>query len=61
MSPQQETVADRILETLRRAPVCELDDLELRLLYLTWNQVFLVIDRLSRVEQVRLTAKGLGV
>lgn len=31
MSPQQGAVADRILETLRRAPVCELDDLELRL------------------------------
>ena len=48
MSPQQGTVADRILETLRRAPVCELDDLELRLLYLTWNKVFLTIDRSRR-------------
>ena len=61
MSPQQGTVADRILETLRRAPVCELDDLELRLPDLTWNQVFLEIDRLSRTGQVRVTAKGLGV
>ena len=61
MSPQQGTVADRILEAVRCAPGCELDGLELRLPDLTWNQVFLAIDRLSRTGQVRVTAKGLGV
>lgn len=61
MSPQQETVADRILKAVRRAPGCELDDLELRLPDLTWNQIFLEIDRMSRTGQVRLMAKGLGV
>ena len=58
---QQETVADRILKTVRRFPGCELDDLELRLPGLTWNQIFLEIDRMSRIGQVRLTAEGLGV
>lgn len=61
MSPQQETVADRILKAVRRAPGCELDDLELRLPGLTWNQIFLEVDRMSRTGLVRLTAKGLGV
>jgi len=61
MSPQQGTVADRILKAVRRAPGCQLDDLEHSCPDLTWNQVFLEIDSLSRTGQVRLTAKGLGV
>ena len=61
MSLQQGTVTDRILEAVRRAPGCELDDLELRLPDLTWNQVFLEVDQLSRTGQVRVTAKGQGV
>ena len=61
MSPQQGTVADRILEAVRSAPGCELDDLELRLPDLTWNQVMLEIDDLSRTGLVRVTAKGQGV
>ena len=60
MSLQQGTVVDRILEAVRCAPGCELDDLELRLPDLTWNQVFLAIDRLSRTGQVRMTAMGKG-
>jgi hypothetical protein len=34
--------------------------LVLRLPGLTWNQVFLEIDRLSRTGQVRVTAMGEG-
>jgi hypothetical protein len=60
MSPQ-ETVVDRILKAMRRAPGCQLDDLVLSLPGLTWNQVFLEVDRLSRTGQVRVTAKGRGV
>jgi hypothetical protein len=58
---QQGSVAARILQAVRCAHVCYLDDLELRLPDLTWNQVFLEIDRLSRTGQVRVTAKGRGV
>lgn len=58
---QQGTVADRILEAVRCAPGCELDDLELRLPDLTWNQVMVEIDDLSRTGLVRVTAKGQGV
>jgi hypothetical protein len=54
------TVADRILDAVHRAPGCQLDDLVLRLPELTWNQVFLEVDRLSRTGQVRMTAMGKG-
>jgi hypothetical protein len=54
------TVADRILDAVHGAPGCELDDLVLRVPELTWNQVFLEVDRLSRTGQVRVTAMGEG-
>jgi hypothetical protein len=55
------TVADRILDAVHGAPGCQLDDLVLRLPGLTWNQVFLEVDRLSRTGQVRMTAMGEGM
>jgi hypothetical protein len=58
---QQGNVADRILEALRRAPGCQLDDLEFSLPDLTWNQVFLEVDRMSRTGQVRVQSKGEGI
>lgn len=59
MSPQ-ETVADRILEAVRRAPGCQLDNLVLSLSGVTWNQVFLEVDRMSRTGQVCVTSVGEG-
>ena len=53
-------LADRILDAVHRAPGCQLDDLVLRVPELTWNQVFLEVDRLSRTGQVRMTAMGKG-
>ncbi len=52
--------ADRILDAVRRAPGCQLDELMLSVPELTWNQVFLEVDRLSRTGQVRMTAMGKG-
>jgi hypothetical protein len=57
---QLETLADRILDAVRRAPGCQLDELMLSVPELTWNQVFLEVDRLSRTGQVRMTAMGKG-
>jgi hypothetical protein len=54
------TVAERILNAVHGAPGCELDELVLRVPELTWNQVFLEVDRLSRAGQVRVTAMGEG-
>ncbi len=58
--PQQETIADRILKVVRRAPGCQLDELENSLPGLTWNQIFLEVDRLSRMGQVRVMPIGNG-
>jgi hypothetical protein len=57
---QQETITDRILDAVHGAPGCQLDDLVLRVPELSWNQVFLEVDRLSRTGQVRVTALGKG-
>lgn len=57
---QQGTVADRILKAVRRAPGCQLDDVERSCPDLTWNQVFLEVDRLSRSGQVRVHSNGAG-
>jgi hypothetical protein len=54
------TVTDRILDAVHCAPGCQLDDLVLRLPELTWNQVFLEVDRLSRTRQVWVMAMGEG-
>lgn len=54
------TLADRILDAVHCAPGCQLDALVLTLPELTWNQVFLEVDRLSRTGQVRVTALGEG-
>lgn len=55
------TVADRLLETIARVPSCLLEELLVACSDLTWNQVFLGIDRLSRTGQVRLTLESAGI
>ncbi len=54
------TVTDRILAAVHCAPGSQLDELVLSVPELTWNQVFLEVDRLSRTGLVRLTAMGKG-
>lgn len=58
--PQEETIAHRILKVVRHAPGCQLDELEQSLPGLTWNQIFLEIDRLSRMGQVQVMPIGNG-
>jgi hypothetical protein len=57
----QGTVADRILDAVHCAPGCQLDELVLSLPGLTWNQVFLEVDRMSRTGQVRVMPMGDGI
>lgn len=51
---------DRVLEVIVRSQGHTLDDIVLECPELTWNQVFLVIDRLSREGALRLMPKGQG-
>ena len=58
---QEQMVADRLLETVSRSPGCLLEELVLDCPDLTWNQVFLTVDQLSRTGQLLLAKKGPGV
>jgi hypothetical protein len=60
MNTQHES-EHRIMEVIVGSPECELEDLLLKCEGLTWNQVFLAIDRLSRSGDVQLTLKRPGV
>ena len=48
-------VTDRILGTVQRTHGCDLDTLTNSLSDLSWGQVFLEVDRLSREGQVLVT------
>ena len=55
------TVADQIIERVSYAPGCLLEDVVRACPGLTWNQVFLEVDRLSREGKMVLTTKGPGL
>ena len=52
-------VTDRILDEVQRTHGCDLDMLTKSLSDLSWSQVFLEVDRLSREGQVLVT-RGTG-
>ncbi len=58
---REEQVTDRILKAVHLSPGCFIEELVLACPDLTWNQVFLEVDRLSRAGLVRLTLKGPGL
>ncbi len=58
---QSTAVSARILGVVSQTPGCRLDEVVSVCLDLTWNQVFLEIDRLSRVGQVRLRSTSRGI
>lgn len=51
----------RIMEVIVRSPGCEIEELVLECEGLSWNQVFLEIDRLSRCGEVQLMQKRPGI
>jgi hypothetical protein len=51
----QQPVTARILGTVEHTHGCDLDTLAQSLPEFTWNQVFLEIDRLSRLGEVVVT------
>jgi hypothetical protein len=55
-----ELVTDRILGEVQRTHECDLDALTKSLPDLSWSQVFLEIDRLSRQGQVLVTVGTKG-
>ncbi len=59
--PHQNGIAHRIMEIVLRCPGCLLEEVAFQCPDLTWNQVFLAVDRLSRSGELRLTPKEPGV
>lgn len=57
---QQTTVEDQVIDIVRRASACDLEEITRQCPNLTWNQVFLAVDRLSRSGKVKLTPSGRG-
>ena len=56
---QEITAENQVIDILHRAHACDLEEVTRQCTNLTWNQVFLVVDHLSRTGQVRLVpAKG---
>jgi hypothetical protein len=54
-------VQEKIMEVIIRSPGLSLEEIILECPNLTWNQVFSEIDRMSRMGQLRLTAKSRGL
>ncbi|MCC6967847.1 MAG: hypothetical protein IT391_16360 [Nitrospira sp.] len=57
---QSATLADLIVETITHRPGCSLDEVVAVCPTLTWNQIFLEVDRLSRAGLLRLMLTGPG-
>ncbi len=51
---------DQVIGILQKVQVCALEDVERQCTNLTWNQVFLAVDRLSRSGEIVLMPIGLG-
>lgn len=54
-------IHDRILEAVRWYPGCSLDELTAVCPDLTWNQVFLAVDEMSRSRRLRIILNGGGI
>lgn len=54
-------VENQVIDILHRAGACELEDITRHSTNLTWNQVFLAVDRLSRCGAITLVPRGRGM
>ena len=54
------TVEVQVIDIVRRADASDLEEITRQCANLTWNQVFLAVDRLSRRGEILLMPKGRG-
>jgi hypothetical protein len=57
----QTGAAQTVMEIVLRSPGCDLEELVLECPGLTWNQVFLAVDHLSRSGEIALMPRGRGM
>jgi hypothetical protein len=58
---QQGTIGDRILDVVRANPDCTLEEVTRQLPELYWSDVFLEVERLSRLGHLRMIQSSLGL
>ena len=58
---QQTTIGDRVLEVVRANPGCTLETVTQQLQDVSWSDVFLEVDRLSRSGNLRLFQSRFGL
>ncbi|MGH7147266.1 MAG: hypothetical protein ACREIJ_05105 [Nitrospiraceae bacterium] len=57
---QHTTAEDQVIDMLHRVHACDLEEVTRQCANLTWNQVFLAVDRLSRSGEIMLVPRGRG-
>jgi hypothetical protein len=57
---QHPIIEDQVIDIVRKAHICDLEEVARQCTDLTWNQVFLAVDRLSRNGKINLTPSGRG-
>ena len=58
---QPTTVEDQVIDIVRRTWGCDLEEVTRKCTNLTWNQVFLTVDGLSRSGKLMLVSRGRGL
>ena len=58
---QHTTVEDQVIDIAAQSPSCDLEEVTRQCPNLTWNQVFLAVDRLSRSGELMLLPRGRGL
>ena len=57
---QHTTVEDQVIDIMHRAHACDFEEVTRQCPNLTWNQVFLAVDHLSRNGELMLMPRGRG-
>ena len=55
------TVEDQVIDVLHKTHTCDLEEVTRQCANLTWNQVFLAVDLLSRRGEIILVPMGRGM
>ena len=57
---QEVSAEDQVIDVMHYQGTCDLEEVMRQCANLTWNQVFLAVDRLSRQGKIRLVPRGRG-
>ena len=57
---QHTTVEDQVIDIMLQTRTCDLEEVMRQCTGLSWNQVFLAVDRLSRSGEIMLLPSGRG-